>query len=65
MKKIRKRKVYLRPVIPEERYEFITLLGIADEVVIKAVDEPKWHLIKTVKPDVLIAIKRKLHRRAS
>ncbi len=56
--KIRKRKGPTRPVIPEgERYEFITLLGIADEVVIKAVDEPKWHLIKTVKPDVLIAIK--------
>ena len=56
--KIRKRKGPTRPVIPEgERYEFISLLGIADEVVVKAVDEPKWHLIKTVKPDVLIAIK--------
>lgn len=56
--KIRKRKGPTRPVIPEgERYEFISLLGIADEVVVKAVDEPKWHLIKTVKPDVLVAIK--------
>lgn len=56
--KIRKRKGPTRPVIPEdERHEFISLLGIADEIVIKAVDEPKWHLIKTVKPDVLIAIK--------
>ena len=56
--KIRKRKGPTRPVIPEkERYEFIRLLNIADAVVIKEVDEPKWHLIKTVKPDVLIAIK--------
>lgn len=56
--KIRKRKGPTRPVIPEtERYEFINLLNIADAVVIKGVDEPKWHLIKTVRPDVLVAIK--------
>lgn len=56
--KIRKRKGPTRPVIPErERYEFIKLLNIADAIVIKEVDEPKWHLIKTIKPDVLIAIK--------
>lgn len=56
--KIRKRKGPTRPVIPEdERYEFIKLLGIADEVVVKRVNEPKWHLIKTVRPDVLVAIK--------
>lgn len=56
--KIRKRKGPTRPVIPEkERYEFIAMLGIADAVVVKQVDEPKWNLIKTIKPDVLIAIK--------
>lgn len=56
--KIRKRKGPTRPVIPEEeRYEFIKLLGIADGVVVKRVDEPKWHLIKTVRPDVLVAIR--------
>ncbi len=56
--KIRKRKGPTRPVIPEkERYEFIKLLNIADAIVIKEVDEPKWHLIKTIKPDVLIVIK--------
>lgn len=56
--KIRKRKGPTRPVIPEkERYEFIKLLNIADAVVVKSLDEPKWHLIKTVRPDVLIAIK--------
>lgn len=56
--KIRKRKGPTRPVIPEkERYDFISMLNIADAVVIKQVDEPKWNLIKTIKPDVLIAIK--------
>lgn len=56
--KIRKRKGPTRPVIPEkERYEFIKLLNIADAIVIKNVGEPKWHLIKTIKPDVLVAIK--------
>ena len=57
--KIRKRKGPSRPIIPEkERYEFIKLLpNIANEVVIKEVDEPKWNLIKNVKPDVLIVIK--------
>ncbi len=57
--KIKKRKGSGRPIIPEEeRYEFIKLLpGIASEVVIKEVNEPKWHLIKSVKPDVLIIIK--------
>ncbi len=56
--KIRKRKGNSRPIIPEdERYEFIKLLNIASEVVIKDVNEPKWNLIKNVKPDVLIAIK--------
>lgn len=56
--KIRKRKGPTRPVIPQkERYDFIRLLNIADAIVVKEADEPKWHLIKTVKPDVLIAIK--------
>lgn len=56
--KIRKRKGPTRPVIPEkERYDFIRLLNIADAIVVKEADEPKWHLIKTVKPDVLVVIK--------
>ena len=56
--KIKKRKGSNRPVIPEnERYDFLKLLGMADKVVIKAVDEAKWELIRTVQPDVLIAIK--------
>lgn len=56
--KIQKRKGNSRPIIPEEeRKEFISLLGIADAIVIKPVGEPKWNLIKTIKPDVLVAIK--------
>lgn len=56
--KIRKRKGPTRPIWPEEeRYEFIKLLKIADQVIIKPIDSPKWDLIKKVRPDVLIAIK--------
>ena len=56
--KIKKRKGSGRPIIPEdERYNFIKLLGIADDIVIKPADEKKWGLIKEVKPDVLVAIK--------
>ena len=67
--KIRKRKGPNRPLIPQdERYEMIKELGVghvgryepgksvADDIVIKNVDEVKWGLIKLVKPDVLIAI---------
>lgn len=56
--KIRKRKGHSRPIIPEqERYDFIKLLNIADGIVIKGLNEPKWGLIKSIRPDVLIAIK--------
>ena len=56
--KIRKRKGNGRPIIPEdERYNFIKLLDIADDLVIKKADEKKWELIKKVRPDVLVAIK--------
>ncbi len=56
--KIRLRKGPSRPIIPEkERYDFIKQLDIADYIVIKPANEPKWNLIKEIKPDVLIAIK--------
>ena len=67
--KIRKRKGPGRPLIPqEERYEMIKELGVghvgkyeqgksvADDIVIKGIDEVKWELITLVKPDVLVAI---------
>ena len=56
--KISKRKGSGRPVISQsERYDFIQLLGIADCIVIKDTNEPKWETIRTLRPDVLIAIK--------
>lgn len=56
--KIRKRKGANRPIIPlEERHQTIQRLGVADLIVVKTLDEPHWHLIKTLRPDVLAAIK--------
>ena len=67
--KIQKRKGKNRPLIPEnERYAMIKELGVnktrtyqegkslVDDIVIKPVDEPKWGLIKQIKPDVLVTI---------
>lgn len=54
--KIRTRKGPDRPVVPqEERMEMLTYLTTVDHVVLKNLDEPKWELIKIIKPDVLIA----------
>lgn len=56
--KIRFRKGNKRPIIPlEERYEMIRMLGIADFIAVKSVREKHWELIKTIRPDVLVAIK--------
>jgi D-beta-D-heptose 7-phosphate kinase/D-beta-D-heptose 1-phosphate adenosyltransferase len=55
--KIRKRKGPDRPVVPEdERLEMVLHLRSVDFVFLKNVDDPKWHLIKTVHPDILIAV---------
>jgi len=67
--KIRARKGPNRPLIPEdERYDMIKELGIgkvgvyepgksiADDIVIKQVNDPKWDLIRKVKPDTLVVI---------
>jgi rfaE bifunctional protein nucleotidyltransferase chain/domain len=57
-KKIKKRKGNDRPIVPEEeRLEMLTYLSSVDLVVLKKLSEPKWELIKTIKPDVLIATK--------
>ncbi|NCN87722.1 MAG: adenylyltransferase/cytidyltransferase family protein [Candidatus Pacebacteria bacterium] len=56
--KIRHRKGLGRPVVPQdERLEMISHLGAVDYVVLKELNSPKWQLIKTIKPDVLIVIK--------
>lgn len=55
-KKIRARKGPERPIVPqEERLEMVLHLRPVDFVVLKKATDPKWHLIKTIKPDVLIA----------
>jgi bifunctional ADP-heptose synthase (sugar kinase/adenylyltransferase) len=54
--KIKQRKGPDRPVVPEvERLTMLTFLRSVDLVVSKPVDEPKWALIKAVRPDVLVA----------
>ena len=54
-KKIQKRKGPERPIVPEvERLEMVLHLRPVDFVFLKKHDDPKWSLIKTVRPDVLI-----------
>jgi D-glycero-beta-D-manno-heptose 1-phosphate adenylyltransferase len=53
--KIKQRKGPDRPVVPqEERLEMLTYLRAVDLVVLKEINAPKY-LIKTVRPDVLVA----------
>lgn len=56
--KVRSRKGPDRPVVPEgERLEMLTHLRCVDAVFLKGMKDPKWNLIKTVRPDVLVATK--------
>jgi D-beta-D-heptose 7-phosphate kinase/D-beta-D-heptose 1-phosphate adenosyltransferase len=53
--KIRKRKGADRPMVPEdERLEMLAHQRPVDLIYLKAEDEARWALIKTVKPDVLV-----------
>ena len=55
-KKIRHRKGPERPVIPQdERLEMLTHLRYVDLVFLKELADPKWNLIKAIRPDILIA----------
>jgi len=57
--KIRYRKGPERPVVPEEeRMEMVAHLRYVDLVTVKHLKDPKWNLIKIVRPDTLIATKR-------
>ena len=57
-KKIKKRKGPGRPVVPQdERLRMLSHLRSVDVVILKEHTEPKWSLIATVKPDVLVATK--------
>jgi len=54
-KKVRKRKGPERPVIPEgERIHMLAHMRSVDIITLKQPDEPRWDLIKRVKPDTLI-----------
>lgn len=56
--KARNRKGENRPVVPYvERAEMITFIRSADIVAKKSKSDPKWGMIKSVRPDVLIAVK--------
>ena len=56
--KIRHRKGPDRPVVPqEERLEMLTYLTAVDHAILKELDQPKWQLIKAIRPDVLVATK--------
>jgi rfaE bifunctional protein nucleotidyltransferase chain/domain len=54
--KLRKRKGPGRPAVPElERLRMVTHQRGVGLVTLKELDEPKWSLIKAVRPDVLVA----------
>jgi D-glycero-beta-D-manno-heptose 1-phosphate adenylyltransferase len=56
--KVKKRKGPDRPIVSEdERIEMLTHVRHVDVVTIKNESDPKWHLIKLIEPDVLIATK--------
>lgn len=55
--KARSRKGEDRPLVPqEERLEMLASFWWVNLLAVKEADDPKWDLIKTVKPDVLIVI---------
>lgn len=54
--KIRQRKKRRVAVSEEERLEDLTHLRHVDIVTLKHADEPRWHLIKSIKPDVLVTV---------
>jgi D-beta-D-heptose 7-phosphate kinase/D-beta-D-heptose 1-phosphate adenosyltransferase len=57
-KKVKARKGPDRPVVPQsERLEMVTHLRAVDIVTLKEHNAPRWHLIKTVQPDILIMTK--------
>jgi D-glycero-beta-D-manno-heptose 1-phosphate adenylyltransferase len=62
--KVRYRKGPERPVVPEaERLEMLTHLRCVDVVFLKKLKDAKWNLIKTVRPDVLIATKETYNKK--
>ena len=57
--KVKDRKGSHRPIVPEdERMEMLAHLRSVDYVILKNLADPKFQLIKLVKPDVLVATKQ-------
>jgi D-beta-D-heptose 7-phosphate kinase/D-beta-D-heptose 1-phosphate adenosyltransferase len=55
--KARDRKGENRPVVPfVERAEILCHFRYVDAVVAKRAHDPKWHLIRLIEPDILIAV---------
>ncbi|MDP2629466.1 MAG: adenylyltransferase/cytidyltransferase family protein [Candidatus Harrisonbacteria bacterium] len=53
--KVRRRKGPERPIVPqEERLEMVAHTRPVDVVTLKEDHYPKWHLIKLIRPDILI-----------
>ena len=54
IEKVRQDKGPNRPIVPEsERAEILCHSGYVDLVYVKGVTDPHWHLIKTLRPEVL------------
>lgn len=57
--KVRARKGPERPIVHEdERVRMLTHVRHVDIVTLKRLDDPKWALIKLIRPDTLIATKK-------
>ncbi len=60
--KVKERKGPHRPIVPElERVQILSHCRHVDVITLKAVDEPKNHLIKIVSPDVLVVSESTKH----
>jgi len=64
--RVRARKGPGRPVVPEdERVAIISHIRHADIITLKRKDDPKNHLIKLIKPDVLVVSKSTKHTQSN
>ncbi|MGD0977295.1 MAG: adenylyltransferase/cytidyltransferase family protein [Minisyncoccia bacterium] len=56
--KVRTRKGENRPIVPEsERMMILAHLRHVDLITLKNIDDKKWQLIKTIRPDILVISK--------
>jgi len=61
--KVKKKKGPNRPIVDEkERMEILCHCRHVDIVFLKGAEDPKWHLVKIVQPNVLIVSKREYQK---